>query len=44
VVDHGRFSSDEKIRLGLPGRDEEIEHFKVFFRNMGRPGIPAYIQ
>ena len=44
VVDHGRFSSDEKIRLGLPGRDEEIEHFKVFLRNMGRAGIPAYIQ
>ena len=24
--------------------DEEIEHFKVFLRNMGRAGIPAYIQ
>lgn len=29
-----------KVRLGLPGRDEEIENFQTTLRNMGRAGIP----
>ena len=32
----------EKIKLGLPGRDEEIEVMKELIRNMGRLGIPAW--
>src|SRR5437868_314740 len=31
----------EKIRLGLPGRDEEIELFNMMLRNMGELGIPV---
>src|SRR5436190_1301289 len=31
----------EKIRLGAPGRDEEIEHFCTMLVNMGRLGIPV---
>jgi mannonate dehydratase len=27
------------VRLGRPGRDEEIEHFQATLRNMGRAGI-----
>lgn len=30
----------EKIMLGLPGRDEQIEHMSNTIRNMGRAGIP----
>jgi mannonate dehydratase len=29
------------IRLGLPGRDEEIEWFNALLRNMGELGIPV---
>ncbi len=29
----------DKIHLGLPGRDETIEEFKTFIRNLGRAGI-----
>lgn len=29
-----------KVRLGLPGRDEEIEHFQATIRNLGQAGIP----
>ncbi|MCP4400940.1 MAG: TIM barrel protein [bacterium] len=29
----------DKIHLGLPGRDETIEEFKTFLRNLGRAGI-----
>ena len=31
----------QKIRLGLPGRDEEIEHFHTLLRSMGTLGIPV---
>ena len=31
----------QKIRLGLPGRDEEIEWFNTLLRNMGELGIPV---
>lgn len=30
-----------KIRLGLPGRDEEIAHFITMLRSMGELGIPV---
>jgi mannonate dehydratase len=32
----------EKIKLGLPGRDEEIEVVKELIRNMGRLEIPVW--
>lgn len=31
----------QKIRLGLPGRDEEIEQFSTLVRSMGELGIPV---
>jgi mannonate dehydratase len=30
----------DKVMLGLPGRDEQIEHMKTTVRNMGKAGIP----
>jgi mannonate dehydratase len=30
----------DKVLLGLPGRDEQIEHYCQTIRNMGRAGIP----
>lgn len=30
----------DKIMLGLPGRDEQIEHYKAIIRNMGQAKIP----
>jgi mannonate dehydratase len=32
----------EKIMLGLPGRDEQIENMATTIRNMGRAGIPIF--
>ena len=33
--------SMEKIKLGLPGRDEEIEVVCALLHNMGKAGIPV---
>ena len=30
-----------QVRLGLPGRDEELEHYQATVRNLGRAGIPV---
>jgi len=30
-----------RIKLGLPGRDEDIERYRQMLRNMGRLGIPV---
>jgi mannonate dehydratase len=30
----------DKAMLGLPGRDEQIEHYRTTIRNMGKAGIP----
>src|SRR5690242_4047312 len=30
----------DKAMLGLPGRDEQLEHYCTTIRNMGRAGIP----
>jgi mannonate dehydratase len=32
----------DRAKLGLPGRDEEIEHVLTLIRNMGRLGIPVW--
>jgi mannonate dehydratase len=32
-------AKSDKIHLALPGRDEVIEEFKIFIRNLGRAGI-----
>lgn len=32
----------DKIMLGLPGRDEQIEHMKATVRNLGRAGITTF--
>ncbi|MGH2531739.1 MAG: mannonate dehydratase [Thermomicrobiales bacterium] len=30
----------DKAMLGLPGRDEQVEHYQATIRNIGRAGIP----
>ena len=32
----------DKIMLGLPGRDQQIEHMQTTIRNIGRAGIPIF--
>lgn len=32
----------DKVMLGLPGRDEQIEHMQATIRNLGRAGIPIF--
>ncbi len=31
----------QKAMLGLPGRDEQIEHYRTTIRNIGKAGIPT---
>ena len=31
----------QKAMLGLPGRDEQIEHYRTTIRNVGKAGIPT---
>ncbi|HUY71331.1 MAG TPA: mannonate dehydratase [Gaiellaceae bacterium] len=31
----------DRLRLGKPGREEELEHFETLIRNLGRLGIPC---
>jgi mannonate dehydratase len=31
----------DKVMLGLPGRDEQIENYQTTIRNMGKAGIPV---
>src|SRR6185437_5854389 len=30
----------DKVMLGLPGRDEQLDHYQATIRNIGRAGIP----
>ena len=32
----------DRVMLGLPGRDQQIENVIITIRNMGRAGIPVY--
>lgn len=32
----------DKLMLGLPGRDEQLEHMQNTIRNMGKVGIPVF--
>jgi mannonate dehydratase len=32
----------ERVMLGLPGRDQQIENLTITIRNMGRAGIPVF--
>ena len=38
-VGRGEVGKCDKIHLALPGRDEKIEEFKTFVRNLGQAGI-----
>jgi mannonate dehydratase len=38
-VGHNKLAKVDRIHLNLPGRDEAIERFKEFIRNLGKAGI-----
>ena len=38
-VGNSSVAKSDQIHLGLPGRDEKIEEFAAFIRNLGRAGI-----
>lgn len=38
-VGSGEIAKSDKIHLALPGRDEKIEEFQSFVRNLGKAGI-----
>ena len=40
AIENVPISFYDKAMLGLPGRDEQIEHYQATIRNMGRAGIP----
>ncbi|MBI3970208.1 MAG: mannonate dehydratase [Chloroflexi bacterium] len=41
AIQHTPLDKFDQIRLGLPGRDEELENYQNTIRNMGRAGIPV---
>jgi mannonate dehydratase len=41
AIQHTPLDRFDQIRLGLPGRDAEIENYQNTIRNMGRAGIPV---
>jgi mannonate dehydratase len=41
AIQHTPLDRFDQIRLGLPGRDAEIENYQNTIRNLGRAGIPA---
>ena len=42
-IGNGPTHNQDKITLGLPGRDEKIEEYKTFLRNAGRAGFHSSI-
>lgn len=40
AIENTPVSFYDKAMLGLPGRDEQIEHYQATIRNLGRAGIP----
>ena len=41
AIENTPISFYDKAMLGLPGRDEQIEHYQARNRNLGRAGIPV---
>lgn len=41
AIQHTPLDSFDHIRLGLPDRDEHLDHYCTTIRNMGRAGIPV---
>ena len=40
AIENTPISFYDKAMLGLPGRDEQIEHYQATIRNLGQAGIP----